>query len=113
MSAKTASWTPLVCGEPGPVRVHDQDVGPPPDSSLHWTDNVTAPLVGVHENAAVTGVPPPPPPPPVFVAAMIPVLTGNCEDAETLIVDPTMFEMIGVTIPNEQVSDTVAESPTL
>ena len=55
---------------------------------------------------------PPPPPPPVLWAAMIALLTGNADDADTLSKPlPKMFLMTGVMIENWQSNSTVAVSP--
>src|SRR5688572_9395793 len=97
---------------PSPSRSHCQLVGTPPDVSRKTTLKGAGPLSveGATSpfpvKAAFGGVSPLLP-----SLTVIPVLTGNTADDDTLMAPPRMAEIPGVMIPNLQVSATFASSP--
>ena len=96
------------------LKFQRQPVGLPPDVSRNTTvkgacrDRVEGASVPLPVNAAFGAVPTAPPPPPV---AVIPDLTGKTDDAETVMLPPTMFEMTGVITLNVHERLTLAVSP--
>src|SRR4029079_9251223 len=98
---------------PSSGNVHSQLVGFPPEVSRNVTVKGAAPesvdgaSVPLPVKAAFGAVPTGPPP----IVEVIPLLTGKTDDAETVMLPPSMFLMPGVIRSNVQDRSTVAESP--
>jgi hypothetical protein len=98
----------------GSLKSHAQAVGvPPPDVSRKTTvngavpDRVDGETAALPVKAAEGGMPGPEPAP----GSVMPDLTGNTDDAETLTDPPTILEITGVITWNWQVMLTCAVSP--
>ena len=98
---------------PSSGKVHNQLLGEPPDVSRKTTVNGAVPLIEFGATVplpvkAAFGAGSAGPPAP---GSVIPALTGNVDDDETVIELPRMFEMPGVMTPKVHDIATVTVSP--